>query len=73
MARLGEVYPYEFQALLEALRRDLRAQRIKSTLNLNDADFHRQNVRQVLRLLEVLNPRGSHRASYNAKQYIAYD
>lgn len=58
------IYPHEWEALLEALRRDLRSQTSMAKQALSDADFHRQNARHTLRLLELFNPRGPHRDSY---------
>jgi hypothetical protein len=51
------LYPYEFQHLLEALRRDLRASEQKAFMHPHDADYHLLNYRRTLRILEVLNPK----------------
>lgn len=63
MVKVAGIYPHEMQALLEALRRDLRSERIKAAGKTKDADFHRQNERHIVRLLECLNPRMSYRGS----------
>ncbi|MEC4723701.1 hypothetical protein RY831_31755 [Noviherbaspirillum sp. CPCC 100848] len=71
MIELAEIFPHEFQALLEALRRDLRHQRTKSTPHKYGGEIHAQNQRQVLRLLEVFNPRGPHRAQYKSRENVS--
>lgn len=57
------LFPHETQALLEALRRDYRSEEQKSQHTSCEADvfFHRQNARNALRLLDILNPRGKDR------------
>lgn len=71
MNQLLGIYPHELQALLEALRRDLRSERIRAFEETSEADFHRQNERHILRLLELLNPRGAHRARYEERECLA--
>jgi hypothetical protein len=58
------LFPHEMEALLQALRRDLRSEQIKASMNPADADIHLCNVRFAQRVLEVLNPRGAHRSQY---------
>jgi hypothetical protein len=53
-----ELLPYEKEALLEALRRDLSSQRNLALLDSGYKFWHQRNVQLNLRLLEVLNPKG---------------
>jgi len=55
------LFPHEFRALLEALRRDLHSELSKGMNLRNDIHFHKQNARQIVRLLEILNPRRPNR------------
>lgn len=48
---------YELQALLEALRRDLRSEQEKVATDFAWSDVHARNVRIVKRLLEAINPK----------------
>ncbi|WP_158597983.1 methyl-accepting chemotaxis protein [Noviherbaspirillum saxi] len=65
MLHLPGIFSHEMNALLEALRRDLRAEQTKSLAWTPHADFHRANVRNAMRLLEALNPRGLHRQKFS--------
>lgn len=64
--QLPEVYPYEFEALLQALRRDMRNQaREAQALRMSDkaqAELHSWNAHCDKRLLAILNPRSWRRA-----------
>jgi hypothetical protein len=54
-------FDYEFQALLEALRRDLRVEADKSLCeDAAEQRLHTHNVRRNKRLLEVLQPKKPH-------------
>lgn len=53
---LHQLFPHEFEELLNALRRDLRSERELAAGDSEWADRHRINARMVYRLLEVLNP-----------------
>lgn len=53
----SSLFEHEKQALLSALRRDMRAERQKAVDAEGDVIHHFSNYRSVLRLLEVLNPR----------------
>lgn len=58
MINFLELFPAEREALLEALRRDLRSE---SKLAKSDADWaicHQRNVQLAVRLLAALNPKG---------------
>lgn len=48
-----ELHEYEFEALLRALRRDMRLERQ------SDEDLHRMNTRLDIRLLELLQPKSN--------------
>lgn len=48
---------FERQALLEALRRDLRVQERHAESGGEYAQYHRNNARLARRLLEALNPK----------------
>jgi hypothetical protein len=54
---LHQLFPHEFEELLNALRRDLRIERELAASDSTWADWHRINARTVYRLLEVLNPK----------------
>lgn len=54
---LVDLYPDEFESLLEALRRDLRSEISKSQSDVAWADWHEQNVRKGIRILEAINPK----------------
>lgn len=62
------IFPHEMNALLEALRRDLRRERQKACINPNEADIHRANARLGVRLLDALNPRSPDRAGHRPSQ-----
>jgi hypothetical protein len=49
--------PAEKEALLEALRRDLRSEKNLAMLDSDSALLHKRNVQLNLRLLEALNPK----------------
>lgn len=55
---LLELLPLEREALLEALRRDLRSERNLAMLDSDWEIWHQRNVRLNLRLLEAINPKG---------------
>jgi hypothetical protein len=70
MCNFSGIFSHEMEALLDALRRDLRTEQTKSFGDTPDVHFHRQNVRKSLRLLETLNPRGPHRHNYQPAQMV---
>lgn len=53
--RVIELLEFEFESLLQALRRDLRAER----KYVNDTTEHGRNARMDVRLLEVLQPKAN--------------
>jgi uncharacterized protein len=55
--RFANLFAYEKTALLEALRRDLRAELTKAASDSFHTDWHLANYRTALKLLEALNPR----------------
>jgi hypothetical protein len=52
-----EFMPGEYDALLEILRRDYRAESFKSLYAAKERDWHCYNARISIRLLELLNPK----------------
>ena len=56
-ARFAHLHSYEKEALLEALRRDLRSERCKVRTDPQDAEFHLANSRAIIKILEALNPK----------------
>jgi hypothetical protein len=50
------LFKHEFDALLEALRRDYRSERDQACSSDEWSDYHWCNVRQTTRLLELLSP-----------------
>ena len=67
MVQFADIYPHEMQVLLEALRRDLRSERLRAAEDPAAALIHRQNERLLIRLLELFNPRGAHREEYRLR------
>jgi hypothetical protein len=61
MCYLPGIFAHEMEALLDALRRDLRTEQAKSLAGTPYVEFHRNNVRNAMRLLEALNPRDPQR------------
>lgn len=57
LRRFAMLFEYEREALLGALRRDLRSEIQKASQCLEDAEFHKANYRSSLKLLEALNPK----------------
>ena len=57
MGRFAMLYDYEYIALFEALRRDMRSEKRLSIYNPKDKDYHLANCRASLRILEALNPK----------------
>jgi hypothetical protein len=55
---LKGLYPHEFHALLEAIRRDMRVQLNLSNTHPQESNRHKFLARSDQRLLEVLNPKG---------------
>jgi hypothetical protein len=55
--RLIDLFPHEWEALLEALRRDLMVELAKCESDPIWADLHRINVTRNMRLLEAINPK----------------
>jgi hypothetical protein len=60
----AQLFPHELQALLDALRRDLRMETLLVQTDAEWAAYHYSNVRLNVRLLELLEP-GS---AFNATQ-----
>ncbi|WP_326505092.1 hypothetical protein [Noviherbaspirillum album] len=56
-ARFASLFPHEREALLEALRRDVRTEQCKVKNNPQDAHFHSANSRIGIQILETLNPK----------------
>jgi hypothetical protein len=59
MENISILFDYEKEALLEALRRDIRhsERQAKIADNVADAEYHAFNSRFVTRLLEILSPK----------------
>jgi hypothetical protein len=55
--RFMDISKYQVNDLLEALRRDLRAEELKAMTDPENAFFHKFNVHQVKSLLEMINPK----------------
>jgi hypothetical protein len=55
--RLIDLFSDEWEALLEALRRDLRVEIAKCENDPIWADLHRINATRNIRLLETINPK----------------
>lgn len=55
--RLEVLVHYELEALLAALRRDMRNELDNAAESPQWADYHRANARIIKRILEVLNPK----------------
>jgi hypothetical protein len=55
------LFPHELDALLCALRRDMQAELAKCQLETEERHYHAMNVKLILRILEILNPKGSSR------------
>jgi len=53
------LFPHEINTLLEALRRDYRTQYNLALSSGEWTEWHRNNARMVLRVLEVLNPKSN--------------
>jgi hypothetical protein len=64
MSNVPFIFKHEFEALLEALRRDLRTEQEKAQGDTRHREWHLGNVRYAMRLLEILNPRGPERLMY---------
>ncbi|OWW19263.1 hypothetical protein [Noviherbaspirillum denitrificans] len=52
--------PHEFDAMLQALRRDMRRELELAAIHKEDAAWHMTNARMAKRLLETLNPKQRH-------------
>lgn len=61
MCQCTGLFPHEMESLLQALRRDLRSEKLKADLNPDDATYHHRNARSVVRLLDAINPRKPNR------------
>jgi hypothetical protein len=55
--RLVELFPHEWDGLLEALLRDLRIELAKCKNDSNRANLHRHNVKRNIQILDALNPK----------------
>ncbi|NEX64705.1 hypothetical protein [Noviherbaspirillum galbum] len=66
MENMEFLFDYEREALLEALRRDLRNSERKAmeAQSTSDAEYHAFNSRFVARLLEILNPKAIKDAAF---------
>lgn len=64
MPKVPFIFEHEMEALLEALRRDLRTEQEKAQRGAQYREQHIGNVRYAMRLLELLNPRGPERLTY---------
>lgn len=61
---VSELLPVEREALLEALRRDLRSEREFALQDSRWQIWHQRNVQLSLRLLEALNPKAPRIRAY---------
>lgn len=57
---LYPLLPYEKEALLEALRRDLRSEMNLALRRSSWQFWHQRNVQLSLRILEAINPKGQY-------------
>ena len=55
----AQLFPHELQALLDALRRDLRMELSRAQTDAEWAAYHYNNARFNVRLLELLEPGSS--------------
>jgi hypothetical protein len=58
------LHSFEFETLLEALRRDMRTQLRMATADNALADWHKRNARNSQRILEALNPKSTQHAAW---------
>jgi hypothetical protein len=66
-----ELFDYEKQALLDALRRDLRSESAKSAANTKDREEHLYNCRQILNLLDLLSPRAREKGKHRLASVVS--
>lgn len=52
-----ELFPHEYKALLDAVRRDLRRETELASTNVHSAAYHNANARLNVRILESLSPK----------------
>lgn len=52
-----DLLPYEIEALTEALRRDMRSERLKAETDPFWSTWHESNVRMNIRILDAINPK----------------
>lgn len=62
--RIPDLMTCELEDLLDALRRDMRAEERQARSDPELADHHLANVRRVKRILEVLRPKVHHKSVY---------
>jgi len=58
------LFPFEYESLLAALRRDMRTELDKASLEPHASEYHRINARMIKRVLEVLNPKSATRPGH---------
>jgi hypothetical protein len=70
---LVDLFSHEWEALLDALRRDLRGELAKCESDPVWADLHRINVTRNIRLLEAINPKRQtlHKNRFEAPEEMA--
>ena len=61
MPAVPVIFEHEMNALLDALRRDLRTEQKMVYWDSENSFLHENNIRYVKRLLDLLNPRGPDR------------
>jgi hypothetical protein len=60
----AQLFSYELQALLDALRRDLQMEISRAQTDAEWAGYHYINARLNVRLLELLEPRSSRNEAF---------
>lgn len=68
MRMLPLIFEHELENLLHALRRDVRSERERAKIYPTDREWHEQNARNCVRLLEALNPRKPERQLHESMQ-----
>lgn len=71
MTDVSFLFSHETEYLLEALRRDLRTELERAQLGDASAEWHRQNARKAVRLLEIINPRARRGQEYGPQRLAA--
>lgn len=68
--QFARLFPYERQALLDALRRDMLSEQCKIKTDSDNATFHEINYRVVLKILETLCPKHAYGSCEHAYHVV---